>query len=191
MRSSLGILSLSGLIFLALPVDATVLMHMSVKEMTHKAAHVVQGKVVFQAVVEQDDTIYTDSHVKVSSAIKGRARVGHVFIVRQLGGETRTRGVHVSGTARFKLGEQVLVFLSPAGKQRYKPVGMCLGKYRLSTDSRGRRWASRDLSGAAIARHDKRARVVINRQHLRGHWDLLPTTKLLSHVRAQLKGGVR
>ncbi len=191
MRSSLGILSLTGLFFMAMPADATVLMHMSVKEMTRKAAHVVQGKVVFQALVQQDGTIYTDSHVKVQSALKGRARAGRVLIVRQLGGETSTRGVHVSGVARFKVGEKVLVFLSPAGKKRFKPVGMCLGKYRLSTDTSGRSWASRDLSGAAFARHDKKARVVIKRPHVRGHWDLLPAAKLLSHVRASVKGGAR
>jgi len=188
----LGVLSFISLILLALPADATVLMHMSVKEMTQGATHVVQGKVVFQAVVEQGGTIWTHSHVKVHSAVKGGARAGRVFIVRQMGGETAKRGVRVVGVARFSVGEQVLVFLEQAGGSFYKPVGMCLGKYSLYKDSRGVRWASRDLSGATIARFDPRAKLVLKRHTARGHWDLLPAGKLVSHVRSQLrKGGVR
>ena len=192
MRASPGVFIFTSLILLALPADATVLMHKSVKEMTREALHVVQGKVVFQAVVEQGGTIWTDSHVKVSSAIKGSSRAGHVLVVRQLGGETAMRGVRVAGVARFKVGEEVLVFLKPAAGRLFKPVGMCLGKYRLSTDSRGVRWASRDLTGAAIARFDARAKLILRHQTERGHWDLLPASKLLTHVRAQLsKGGAR
>ena len=193
MRASLGVLILTGFIFFALPAEATVILHMSVKEMTREASDVVQGKVVFQAVVEQGGTIWTDSHVKVSGTIKGRSSRGRVLVVRQIGGETATRGVRVAGVARFSVGEQVLVFLQPAGGRFFKPVGMCLGKYRLTTDSRGKRWATRSLAGAVVARFDPRAKLVIRHQNIRGYWDLLPVSKLVAHIRGQLlqQGGAR
>lgn len=192
MRACLGVLTITNLIFLTMPADATVLMHVSVKEMTRQATDVVQGKVVFQSVTAQGGTIWTDSHVKVTSTIKGKSRRGRVVLVRQMGGETATRGVRVAGVARFSVGEEVLVFLEPAGGRFYKPVGMCLGKYRLTRDSRGRRWASRDLTGAAVARFDARAKLVIRHTHGKGHWDLVPVRKLVGYVRGELKrGGAR
>lgn len=189
MRASPGVLAFISLILLAFPANSTVLMYISVKELTTRSTDVVQGKVILQQVVQQGDDIYTDSHVLVSEAIKGKATRGKVIVLRQIGGETATRGLRVAGVARFVVGEQVLVFARSINRTHHLPVGMYLGKYSITRDKQGRSWASRATGGAAIARFDSGARLTIRPHNVRGYWDLLPHAKLVSHIRAQLKGG--
>lgn len=143
------------LLLAATPARATVLMFMSTQELTDQSTLVVEGTVLHQEVVELDH-LYTDTYVLVSGEVhKGTASPGQILIVRQIGGVTSGLSLLVAGMARFKLGEQVLIFATPAkgpkSEGRLMVMGAALGKYTLNTDPDGIQRVRRDLSSASVA----------------------------------------
>jgi hypothetical protein len=83
-----------------------------------------------------------------------------VITVRQPGGEVGTVGLRVSGAARMRRGETVLLFVRPVHNV-YVPVGMTQGKYELYKDIVGTWRARRDLSGVSFAQLNPSGKVVI------------------------------
>lgn len=184
--------ALAGLLLAAPPAAATVLLHLSTDQLTARASHVVMGSVLDQDVVEAEGKLWTDTRVRVTEALAGPARPGDVLVLRQPGGETPTRGLHVAGAAQFEAGEEVLLFARPVQGQSFLvPVGASLGKYTLYVDAGGTRRARRDLAGASVARFDARGKMVIepvSQAPKRG----VPLAALVSTIQASLKqGGAR
>lgn len=169
------------------PAQATVMIYWSDKELTERAASVVQGTVVQQQVVEIEGHLFTDSYVRVSETLKGKARSGHVMILRQPGGETVMIGEKVAGAARFNVGEEVLVFARPAGPVHI-PVGMCLGKYTIRRGKDGVARVSRDLGGATFARLSPQGRFSLHHTPDPGPWRLVD---LKQEIQRFQRGGVR
>ena len=144
-----------ALLLAATPARATVLMFMSTQELTDHSTLVVEGTVLHQEVVELDH-LYTDTYLLVSGEVhKGAATPGQIIVVRQIGGVTSGLSLLVAGMARFKLGEQALIFAAPAkgprSEGRLMVMGAALGKYTLFTDADGVQRARRDLSSASVA----------------------------------------
>ena len=138
------------------PAQATVMIYWSDKELTERAASVVQGTVEQQQVVEIEGHLFTDSYVRVAETLKGKSPA-KVMILRQPGGETVMLGEKVAGAAQFRVGEEVLVFARPAGPVHI-PVGMCLGKFSIRRGKDGVARVSRDLGGATFARLSPKGR---------------------------------
>ena len=136
------------------PARATVLMFMSTGELTREATVVLEGTVLHQEVVQLDH-LYTDTFIIVTGEVhKGSAKPGQIVVVRQIGGTTSGLSLHVAGMARFKLGEEALIFAKPASTgddKRLTVVGAALGKYTIFGDDKGERRVRRDLSSASIA----------------------------------------
>ena len=178
-----------ALILTALPAQGTVMIYLNTKDLTERSQVVVQGKVLKQQVLSLHGRLWTDSHVRVTSSIKGYLTSGQILVLRQPGGETRTEGLRVAGAAAFKPGEEVLVFARPVGSA-FVPVGMALGKYNIYKDANKIRRVRRDLKGLAFAGFDARGKMSVDHAH--GSSDL-PLAHLVSMIHSHLKqaGGGR
>lgn len=152
---SLSLLAAAALLLVPAAAGATVLMNMSTAELTRQSSLVVEGTVLYQEAVELDH-IYTDTYVLVSGEVhKGEAARGQILVLRTLGGVSSGLTLQVAGMARFELGEQALIFASPAkgpgSDGRLMVMGAALGKYRIFTDDKGVQRGRRDLSSATVA----------------------------------------
>lgn len=151
-----GILAMAAALLAggASPAGATVLLHMTVEEMTAEASLVVEGTVLHQQVVEGERHLWTETFLQVSAVHKGQAELGQILTFRQPGGETATVGMKVPGAARFSQGEEVLIFLEPVQKH-LQVVGMCLGKFSITRNDDGEKRVRRDTTEARIVRRDE------------------------------------
>lgn len=160
-RMGLGVAAVFGMLLSVSPAQATVLQFMDLTELAEHATAVVRGEVISQEVVQEEGHIWTDSRVRVSTVIQGKATLGQVMIMRQLGGETPTRGERVAGMAQFSLGEQVLVFARDVGGRFHVPVGACLGKFSVYQNQDRQQRVRRHLDDAAFARFNAAGRMTI------------------------------
>jgi hypothetical protein len=150
------------------PVQATVMEQLSLADLARGASHVVEGEVLSRRVFLRGGVPWTDATVKVARVhmgSSGRAAVkrGETITVRQPGGELGTVGLRVSGAARLRRGETVMLFVRPV-RNVYVPVGMTQGKYELYKDPAGTWRARRDLSGVSFAQLNPTGTVVIRHE---------------------------
>ena len=146
------------LLALAGQARATVLVYHDHRQLSERASVVVRGRVVAQRVVLLDGRPFTETRVRVAERLKGKVHSGDSLLVRQPGGETRTVGMRVAGTARFQVGEHVLLFAEDAGSH-YLPVGLCQGKYRIYRDGKGTLRGRRELGEVSFAVFDVNGRI--------------------------------
>ena len=184
-------LMMVGLMLAALPASSTVLMYLGIDQLTDQSSAVIQGQVVRQRVVAEQDFIWTDSYVKISESLKGKLAPGKIVVLRQLGGETPRRGMKVAGMARFAQGEQVLVLARAVKDGIHVPVGACLGKYRLYRGANGSMRAQRHCD-ASFARFDRGGKFRLEHSQAMHRESDLTHAQLVSKIAARLaNGGVR
>ena len=92
--------------------------------------------------------LYTYTELDDIQALKGQASE-HSIVIREMGGEKDGIGLHIPGTAAFKQGEDIVIFLKnrslgapgsaelPNRDDSYPVHGMMMGKYTLETNSEG------------------------------------------------------
>ena len=91
--------------------------------------------------------IYTFWEFLPAESIKGELASSSRVMIRELGGEKDGVGLHISGTARFDRGEDVVVFLGPPNLDGTQDVhGMMMGKYDIEKDEQGNEY----LVGAGV-----------------------------------------
>jgi len=185
-------LALMIALLLASPTaEATVLVELTTRQLTVQSQLVVRGKVVDQRVVAVEGRLWTDSTIQVAQALKGSARRGATLVLRQPGGEIGGVGMRVTGVARFRRGEEVVVFARAAGPVQI-PVGMCQGKFEILRDRGGQTRVRRDLTGAGFVRFAPDGRMLL--EHRGAPERDRPLGELLAEVRAAAhdsKGGAR
>jgi hypothetical protein len=150
---------LLSLIALAAPgvARATVIVPQTVEEMALASSAVVRAKVLQRqsAWDKEHRRIHTHTELQVLETVHSTAAVPASLVVRTMGGEVGEIGMRVSGVARFEVGEEVLVFLTPdpldAGE--FQVVGMSQGKYRIDR-SGPIPMAVASVEGLAFARRD-------------------------------------
>lgn len=142
----------AGLVVWSPGAGATSLVALDVAGLTDGSDAVVRGHVVR---VESRWTrdrlrIVTDVEISVDGALKGAAP--RTVVVLQPGGQVGDIGQAVEGLARFRPGEEVLVFLERQGPERYALVGMAQGKLRIerSTDGKAAYAIPEDVGGALL-----------------------------------------
>jgi hypothetical protein len=135
---------------------ATVVLSMSMEEMTARAPLVVHGivNVSEPGWDEPHAKIWTWTEVVVKDTLKGDARA--TVLVKQPGGVVGPLGMSVAGAATFTAGEEVVLFLEPANDEpgAWVPVAMSSSKVTLE-DRFGVKVARRDLAGLVFARPGK------------------------------------
>lgn len=176
-----------ALMLVPLTSFATVVMALSMEELTARSPLVVRG------VVHRVDTqwgeynrIWTYAEVVVHETFKGSVRT--TVLVKQPGGFIEGRGQSVAGAAQFKAGEEVVLFLEPATDETntFVPYSMAASKVTLA-DKGGKRLATRDLSGISFAVQGRRGLLEVrDPDELLGFAD-----QFLSRIRLAAKGGAK
>lgn len=181
---------LLSLFLLAAPLTAlaTVVMALSMEELTTMAPVVVHGTVQRSVTNWTEDKrgIWTWTEVSVRETLKGPRAA--TVLVKQPGGVLEGIGQSVSGAARFQEGEEVVLFLEPAVDERsaYVVLAMSAGKVTLEQTT-GPKVARRNLSGLSFARRGApgAAAPVIERETLG------TAEAFLARIRAAAKGGAK
>ena len=141
-------------VYLLLPLSATgtISLPLPISELTFRADTIVRGVVVSRvgAWDKAHRRIRTVTEVRVSESWKGAEGPGAIVRIRQLGGTVGSVTQSVAGDARFRLGQEVLVFLrsDPARGLHYM-VGMAQGRFGVS-GATGKEDARRDLRGLEL-----------------------------------------
>lgn len=172
---------------LATAASASVVIHESLEAMAQRVPLVVRGRVTrSQATWDHAQRrISTWTEVVVTETLKGPAR--QVLLVQQPGGEVGPIGQAVAGTAKFREGEDCLLFLEPAPgeKDAWRVSGLAAGKVSF-TQWRGKAVALRDLEGLAFAAPGGGGVVPVSSPELLGSPEAL-----LARIRAAVRGGAR
>jgi hypothetical protein len=150
-------LLLSAILLAPLSALATVVLSLSMEEMTARAPLVVH------AVVNASEPAWDDAHGKiwtwtelvVKDTLKGRAVP--TVLVKQPGGVVGDIGMQVDGVATFTPGEEVVLFLEPAPDEAGAWVPVAMSASKVTFEARpGAKLAKRDLSGLAFAKHGQK-----------------------------------
>lgn len=167
---------------------ATVVMALTMEEMTAMAPVVVHGH-VRRSVTDWDEahrSIWTWTEVEVRESLKGPKL--RTALVKQPGGVVGGIGQSVSGVATFEAGEEIVLFLEPAvdEKNAYVVLAMGAGKVTLES-SLGPKIARRNLAGLSFARRGGRgvAGPVVERENLG------TAEAFLQRIRLAVKGGAK
>jgi hypothetical protein len=156
-RSALLPAFVFGVALIPTSAKATVMVPLSIEDMAQQAACVVRGRVLSSNASWDDSRqrIYTYTEIEVLDAIHSAASLPKTIVVRTLGGEVGKIGMRVSGTEKFVIDEEVVIFLrkDPVDQTRFQTVGMSQGKFNVEVDARGR-VAVPTAEGLAYARPD-------------------------------------
>lgn len=138
------------------PARGTVVEDRSLSELSRLSHLVVRATVTGQQVQwdEQHQFIVTRTFLAPSASLKGTAP-GRV-VVRQVGGELDGQRLHVEGAARFRIGEDVVLFLErhPVAKGEFVLQSMAASKFTVVPTQSGP-VVQRSLSGLTLARRDR------------------------------------
>ena len=148
--------------FAASTANASVARAMSLDDMARGSDSVVRGRVIWtQAMTLPGGAIVTLTEVEVEDVIAGDAPA--TITVVEPGGEPGDTGVGmlVSGTAKFEMGEEVVVFAEAtrAGYAAHfpgavRPTAMSQGKLRVVREAGAPARLVRDLSGVTRVKAD-------------------------------------
>lgn len=155
--------------------EATVLRGLSLEQLCAGSQQILRGTVLETRARWQGGRILTAVTLRVDRALSGTRRAGQRVTFYRLGGEVGGIGQRVIGAARFRPGEQVIVFLR-ARQGRLRVHGMFQGKLRVIPTAAG-----------------KPARVVppVSRAVLRGHKRALLRPVALSDFEARVRALIR
>lgn len=130
--------------------NATTLLALDVPALTKGSSAVVRGTVrsVGTRWTKDGGRIMTDVVLEVTEPWKGTP--GKQVTLMQPGGVVGEVGQLVHGTAKFTVGEDVVVFLEPRG-DRFLLTGMLQGKFKVETSSDGKAvFARQAMEGDAL-----------------------------------------
>lgn len=135
--------------------QASVMIEASIQELAREAEVVARGTVVSTESRWSSDgrRIFTVVRLRVDEAWKGKP--AEEVEIRVPGGSLDGIGQIVQGAARFQEGEEVVVFLQPAGKVRLPDqpmnvVSMAQGKLEIRADAAGVEIAAPNLEGMQL-----------------------------------------
>lgn len=129
-KNLLSVMLILGFSFVFTNLFATVLVKMNVEDLTYAAGNIVMG-VVDEVKCEKDaenGRVYTYNTIIVKQNIKGIS--DKKVVIRQIGGSYNGMEMWISGTPRFEVGEEVLVFLKKENS-RYFLRGMGQGAFSI------------------------------------------------------------
>ncbi|HKW15613.1 MAG TPA: hypothetical protein VJS69_14090 [Candidatus Krumholzibacteria bacterium] len=141
----------AGLVAAALPALATQIIQVSPQEIAKASTLVVDGKVSGVRSYWNDDhsKIFTETTVAVNATHKG-ANASTVRVMT-LGGVVGNVRQTVHGALAWSRGEEVLLFLEPAGTTQpgaFQVTGFSQGKYDIERDAKtGRKYVRQAMPG--------------------------------------------
>jgi hypothetical protein len=132
---AVGLSLLLGLASDAKPAQASVVLALSLADLTHRADLIVLGAAKEQQARRHMDgkLIVTDVSVRVEQTLKGSSKPGQTIVATLLGGKLDGIALQVPGEASLPLGQRVLLFLYRAqASGDLRVVGMSQGVLSLS-----------------------------------------------------------
>jgi hypothetical protein len=150
----------------SLEAKATIVVPMTIEQMAAESACVTRGRVVSQQAAwdEAHRRIYTYTEIQVLERIHSKGSVPDTVVVRTLGGEVGEIGMKVSGTPKFEVGEEVVVFLrhDPVDEHQFQVVGMSQGKFAVERADKGAIYAVPSVEGLAFARPSAEGKMMVD-----------------------------
>lgn len=179
---------LAVLALFATSAFGTVVKHETLDDMARRVPVIARGRALrsFAAWDEGRRGISTWTEFSVSDAIKGKP--GSIILIKQPGGEVEGIGQMVAGAAKFREGEDCLLFLEPTPNEAnsYLVSGLSAGKI-VMTEVKGFPTAVRDTSGIAFARPaSKTVAEVVRTPEFLGSPD-----DFVKRIRKAIAGGAR
>ncbi len=119
------------------PLSATVLLKMSMDELTTSSEEIVQGKVkeITSQWNEKRTLIFSEIKIEVKERIKGEKERKEI-VVRQLGGKVGDMRLKVIGMPVFQEEEEVILFLKEDKTQlkKFYVTGLYQGKFAVKEE---------------------------------------------------------
>lgn len=114
------------------------------EELVRKSKGIVTGVVVSaNAAVGENGDLETRYEIALDRVFKGPFQPGAIVPIQSPGGMTEDRWTIVDGSAHFRIGDEVILFLTPY-RGGWTPTDLTLGKFRLALTSAGYTVAVRD-----------------------------------------------
>src|SRR5215472_5701615 len=149
-RGWVGWCALTGLTLATLacarPSRATTFILMSERDLAARSIAAVTGWVTDVEAAADPATggVNTYVHLEPDEIVFGALPPGPV-VLREAGGQLRGGGEWIFGSPEYRVGEEVLVFLSQNADGTLRTTGMSMGKFSLDRDDRGTLTAVRHL----------------------------------------------
>jgi len=122
-----------GVLLAFAPARASVLMELSLEELTVEADRIMVGRVVWSEPIRRGDgMIRTRYRVEVERELRGSD--DKEIIVETLGGKMGRLGMRVAGAPSFALGDRALIFLREGAEATFRPIGMSQGVMRIERE---------------------------------------------------------
>ncbi len=136
---------LTSLMFFAPQAECTTFLTRPFSTSVNDAPVIVRGSIANQiysdwVLLPEDGTkrLYTFFELKISEVLKGAAPASGNLFFRQMGGEKNGMGMMIPGSAEFKRGEEVVVFLNPRNPDgSFDLLSLMMGKYEVVKDENG------------------------------------------------------
>ena len=116
---------------LALPASATTIVAMPLEEIATRADEIVRGEVISVEAEEQGGRVITRVLIRPSECFVGDGPEPETVEVIVLGGRTETVATIVHGAESYRVGEEVVVFLSETPSGTYTSWAMSFSKFSL------------------------------------------------------------
>ncbi len=144
--------------------SATTFILMSERDLTARSVAAVTGSVsdIEAAADPATGGVNTYIHIEPDQILFGTLPSGPV-VLREMGGTLRDHSEWVFGSAEYRVGEQVLVFVSQHPDGSLHTTGMSMGKFSFETRPRGSRVAVRRL-GEGVSLFDLQGRKLVSQQ---------------------------
>jgi hypothetical protein len=140
------LLTLAALLISASSAIATSFIVPTDEELIARADRIVTGTVEGMFVQESGGVIETVYELRLERVFRGTEKRGELLRVVSPGGLlAEDRGLIVPAAARYRQGEQVLVFLSRDARGRFQTTDLTLGRFEFATTTDGTRVLVRDL----------------------------------------------
>jgi hypothetical protein len=132
------------------PAGATTVLDLPMTELAKHSTTIIRGVVISQKPGwdREHKNIVTRIRVRVEETLRGTVKARRQVVVEQAGGELDDVGQSVEGSASFKVGEEVLLFLEAhrANASEFSLVSLSASKFTIARDASGAH-VTRDVSG--------------------------------------------
>jgi len=129
----LWLLSLAGLLLIAMTARATTLVRLPFPDLVHYASAIARVRCVGADIRVENGEIFTDTRFHVLETEKGLLPAQ--IVVRQPGGTFQHLHSHVEGAPEFRIGEEVYLFLWGRPGRQFYVLGWSQGTFRLRRDA--------------------------------------------------------
>jgi len=127
-------IALCASLLMCASVAPTTLAHMSVAKLTHVSHLILRARCVENSTAWDAGEIWTFTTYEPTEVWKGSAQSR--VRVRLLGGRVGNLTSNVSGVPRFRVGEDVVLFLAPTARGDFSVVSWVQGTFRIHHDQR-------------------------------------------------------